>query len=223
MLRAASSLAEWARERGIAHDGAALFLEKNLPVASGIGGGSADAAATLRGLAQLWSLQVEKAALAEMAGRLGADVPACLEGSAAMMEGIGERITPVPELPPTALLLVNPRIALATPSVYRQFREEDVIAPAPRAKPIGPFADSKALIAALAETRNDLERVALRLCPDIGEVLSALKDSGADLARMSGSGATCFALFADPAAAAVAHASIGGSKRDWWVARSVLQ
>jgi 4-diphosphocytidyl-2-C-methyl-D-erythritol kinase len=202
--------------------GARLTLAKHLPVASGIGGGSADAAAALRGLVQLWNLPIDKAALADLAAGLGADVPACLEGKPALMEGIGERITPLGALQPVPLILVNPRIPLSTPAVYRQFREQGAIASGPRPKPAGPFAGTQDLIAHLAETQNDLEAAALQLCPDIGLILRALKDNGAAFARMSGSGATCFGLFSDDATAAAAARSLGQTQPRWWIAKSAI-
>jgi 4-diphosphocytidyl-2-C-methyl-D-erythritol kinase len=223
VLRAAGLLADWARAQGESLKGAALALEKNLPVASGIGGGSADAAAALRGLVRLWDLSIGNSALAEIAGRLGADVPACLEGRAALMEGIGERVTPLADLPAVPLLLVNPRIPLATPAVYRIFREQHAIATAARPKPAGPFGDMGALIAALKQTQNDLEPPAIALCPEIGRVLTALKESGAALARMSGSGASCFGLFTDRAKAAAAHKNLQAMAPHWWVAESAIQ
>jgi 4-diphosphocytidyl-2-C-methyl-D-erythritol kinase len=222
VLRAAQLLADWAAARGIKTSGARLTLEKQLPVASGIGGGSADAAATFKGLAALWRLPIDNAALRAMAAGLGADVPACVEGKAAMMEGIGERITPVGRLPPAPVVLVNPRIPLATPAVYRLFREECEIAPGPRRKPKGLWTDTRALIEELEGTENDLEPVAITLCPQIGHVLAALNKAGAGLARMSGSGATCFGLFADHATAAQAAARLRAASPDWWIAESAL-
>ena len=222
VLRAAHLLEDWARTHGMESAGAGLTLVKHLPVASGIGGGSADAAAALLGLAALWHMPIDRLALAALGSRLGADVPACVEGRASMMEGIGERITPVQPLPPLPVVLVNPRIPLATPAVYRHFREHERIDPTQRPKPAGPFADAAALFSALATTHNDLQPAAIALCPEIARVLAALRDTGAGLARMSGSGATSFGLFADKASAAAAAARIRAAEPGWWVAEGQL-
>ncbi|WP_135467588.1 4-(cytidine 5'-diphospho)-2-C-methyl-D-erythritol kinase [Crenalkalicoccus roseus] len=206
VLRAARALAAAA---GIAPQ-AALRLEKRLPVASGIGGGSADAAAALRALDRLWGLGLGAGALAEVAAGLGADVPVCLASRPARMGGVGEALLPAPALPPCGLLLVNPGVPLATPAVFRA-RSGPFSAPA--ALPEG-WADAAAMARDLAALGNDLEAPARALCPAVGEVLAALRAlPGCLLARMSGSGATCFALFADAAAAERAAAELPGA---WW-------
>ncbi|HEX3500608.1 MAG TPA: 4-(cytidine 5'-diphospho)-2-C-methyl-D-erythritol kinase [Stellaceae bacterium] len=211
VLRAASLLAA----RFGVSAGAALRLTKELPVASGIGGGSSDAAATLRALQELWAVRARPEELAVLASRLGADVPVCLLGRAAWLGGIGEALEPAPKLPPVAIVLVNPGIALSTPAVFKARR--------------GPFstpgrftampADAAGLAAALRARRNDLSQAAIALVPAIGDVLARLaKCDGALLARMSGSGATCFALFAEEAAARAAAARLAGAHPAWWVA-----
>jgi 4-diphosphocytidyl-2-C-methyl-D-erythritol kinase len=213
--------------------GARIVLEKHLPVASGIGGGSADAAATLRLLCRLWGLPLAAPpvaaargapapvalapaglapiALAPIALRLGADVPVCLASRAARMGGVGETLTAAPGLPPAGMVLVNPGVALATAAVFRA-RGAGFSAPAelPAAWP-----DAAAMANDLAKLRNDLQRPAIALCPEIGVVLSALVAvPGCLLARMSGSGATCFGLFPDgPAAEAAARAL---ARPGWW-------
>lgn len=208
VLRAARLLAE---AQGIVPR-AALALEKRLPVASGIGGGSADAAAALKALARLWGLGLDEAALMGLALRLGADVPICLGGRAAFVGGIGEELSAAPALPEAALLLVNPGSALATPAVFRA-REGAFSAPARFESAI---ADAASLAAVLAERRNDLTPPAQALCPAIGTVLAALAAApGCRLARMSGSGATCFGLFDDAAAAARAAPAL--ARPGWWV------
>jgi 4-diphosphocytidyl-2-C-methyl-D-erythritol kinase len=223
VLKAARRLADWAAAHDHPVSGARLELQKILPVASGIGGGSADAAAALVALTQLWQLPIGADALREIAQNLGADVPACVAREAALIEGIGERLSPVPALPAIPVLLVNPGVALPTPSVYRAFRESGVIEPGPRPKPIGPWGDVAALSAALAQTRNDLEAAAIALCPPIARVLHALDAAGALFWRMSGSGATCFGLFADPVAATVAAARLKEDEPGWWVLSSTLR
>jgi 4-diphosphocytidyl-2-C-methyl-D-erythritol kinase len=206
VLRAARLLAEAA---GIAPR-AALVLDKRLPVASGIGGGSADAAAALRLLDRAWGLRSPPARLLALAAALGADVPVCLADAPARMGGVGEVLQAAPSMPRCGLLLANPRLPLATPAVFRA-RSGGFSAPA--ALP-GAWPDAAALAADLAGCGNDLEAAAIGLCPPIAEVLAALRAlPGCLLARMSGSGATCFALFADAAAAATAAAAL---PQAWW-------
>ena len=187
--------------------GAALTLEKNLPVASGIGGGSADAAAALRVLSALWGVTADLPALAL---QLGADVPVCLASRASRMQGIGERLAPAPALPEFGMVLVNPGVAVPTPAVFKARRGGFSPPPAlPEA-----WADVDAMVADLAACTNDLQDAAIGIAPVIGEVLSVLAAlPGAKLARMSGSGATCFAIFETPAAAAAAAAQMPES---WW-------
>jgi len=197
---------------------AALTLTKNLPVASGIGGGSSDAAATLKALAALWRLEPGTVDLAAIAQTLGADVPVCLGARAAWLGGIGEMVEPAPGLPPIAALLVNPGTALSTPAVFKA-RRGAFSAPARFAMP----ADATALAVLLAQRRNDLTNAAIALVPVIGEVLDRLASlEGALLARMSGSGATCFALFAAADAAAAAAARLSAEQPGWWVAAGRL-
>jgi 4-diphosphocytidyl-2-C-methyl-D-erythritol kinase len=193
----------------------ALHLTKNLPVASGIGGGSADAAACLRGLARLWDIDPGDPIVLGVAAGLGADIPVCVQGRAAYMGGIGTEIALAPELPPAGLVLVNPGIGLSTPAVYRA-RQGGF---SPPARFDAPPADAAALAALLAERNNDLTDAAVSLVPEIATVLGAI---GADktclLARMSGSGATCFGLYADVDAASAAGALLKRDHPGWWVA-----
>jgi 4-diphosphocytidyl-2-C-methyl-D-erythritol kinase len=207
VLRAARALAA---EAGVTA-GARLVLEKRLPVASGIGGGSADAAATLRVLCRLWRLTPPAAALARLATTLGADVPVCLAGRTARMGGIGERLESAPPLPGCGVVLVNPGIAVETAEVFRArqgaWSESATLLPA--------WDDAAAMAADLAQLRNDLEPAAVTLRPVIGDVLADLAATpGCLLARMSGSGATCFALYADSAAARLAAGRI--ERPEWW-------
>lgn len=208
VLRAGRALAA---ANGIAPRGA-LRLGKNLPVASGIGGGSADAAAALRLLARLWDVPDDPAALANIALDLGADVPVCLASRPARMSGIGEVLGPAPMLPSYGLVLVNPGVPVATPAVFRA-RSGPFSAPA--ALPSG-WRDATDMSASLAGLSNDLEAPAISLCPPVSEVLSALREVPTCLlARMSGSGATCFGLFADEASARAASARL--ARPGWWV------
>lgn len=189
---------------------ARLTLTKVLPVASGIGGGSADAAAALRVLAPLWGI-APGSWLTAIAERLGADVPVCLESHPARMGGVGEILTPAPEIPPCGLVLVNPGVPVATVDVFRA-RTGGFSAPA--TLPAG-WANVAAMAAALAQLRNDLEPAAVSLCPLIGTALKALRKSpGCLLARMSGSGATCFGLFATLAEAQAVAATLACP--GWW-------
>jgi 4-diphosphocytidyl-2-C-methyl-D-erythritol kinase len=211
VLRAARLLAD---HTGMAR-GAALRLEKNLPVAAGIGGGSSDAAATLRLLAALWQLSIGEEALAGLGARLGADLPVCLYGRAAWVGGIGEQIEPAPDLPEAGILLANPRRELPTAAVFAArtgpFYEAGRFAPMP--------SDAAGLARALMARRNDLTEAAIGLVPEIGAVLARLaRLPGALLARMSGSGATCFALFPDRSAAHQAHATLAAAEPQWWCA-----
>jgi 4-diphosphocytidyl-2-C-methyl-D-erythritol kinase len=207
VLRAARALAAAA---GVTA-GARLVLDKHLPVASGVGGGSADAAAALRLLCRLWDVAPGAAELAGLAAGLGADVPACLESRAVRMGGIGERLSPAPALPSCGLVLVNPGVAVATAEVFRARRGawSD-----PAALPAG-WDDAAAMAADLAELRNDLEPAARALRPVIEAVLAALRAThGCLLARMSGSGATCFGLYPDAASARRALGAV--SRPGWW-------
>lgn len=204
VLRAARALAA---EAGIAARGA-IRLTKNLPIASGIGGGSADAAAALRLLATAWNVPPASPALAVS---LGADVPVCLASRTARMQGIGDILLPAPKLPPCGLVLVNPGVAVATPAVFKA-RTPGFSAVADLT---AGWDDAEAMAADLAALANDLEPPAIRLAPAIGEVLAALRRTGALLARMSGSGATCFALYPDIATAAKAADAVAWP--GWWV------
>ncbi len=190
--------------------GARLRLEKNLPVAAGIGGGSADAAAALRLLDRLWGLGFGADRMAAVGAALGADVPVCVSSRPARMAGVGGYLSPAPVLPECGLLLANPGAALATPAVFRAragaFSE-------PAALPAR-WADAAAMARDLQGLRNDLEAPAAALCPPVGEALAALRAlPGCLLARMSGSGATCFGLFADAAAAERAAVLLPAA---WW-------
>jgi 4-diphosphocytidyl-2-C-methyl-D-erythritol kinase len=213
VLRAARALAA---RHAIAPE-AALTLHKELPVASGIGGGSSDAAAALRALAALWRRPLER--VDALAVALGADVPVCLAGCPARVGGIGERLEPVPALPPLGIVLANPRRELPTAAVFRARQGE--FSPVPGPAEIA--SDPEALFALLGRCRNDLTGAALTLMPPIAALLDRLAAlPGARLARMSGSGATCFALFADRAAAGRAAAALARDEPRWWVRAGAL-
>ena len=207
VLRAARALA---MEAGRVPTGA-LTLEKHIPVASGIGGGSADAAAALRLLSRAWGLNLDEGVLNRIAAGLGADVPVCLHARPLRMRGIGERLTPAPVLPSCGLMLVNPGVPLATASVFRAraagFSREAVL-PAV-------WANATDMARDLAALANDLEAPAISLVPVIRDVLDTITTlPGCLLARMSGSGATCFGLFASPEMARLAAARL--DQPGWW-------
>lgn len=209
VLRAARLLAEEAGRT----PAAALTLEKNLPVAAGIGGGSADAAATLRALVRLWDLEIPPDRLMALGLRLGADVPACLLGQPCRLSGIGETLSPLPSLPALPVLLVNPGVPLSTPAVFRA-RDGGFGAAAPAILPAEPVA----LLDFLRAQRNDLTEAALSLVPQIGTALDRLESlPGCLLARLSGSGPTCFALMHDTESAETGAAALQTAQPGWWV------
>ena len=198
---------------------AAISLTKRLPVAAGIGGGSADGAAALRGLCRLWGLSADQATLEAIGLRLGADLPVCLRGQPTRMAGIGERLEAAPALPPAWLLLVNPRVAVPTPAVFKA-RQGPFSEPSPLTE--SP-ADAAALARALQTRPNDLTAPAVALAPVIGTVLAAIAaQPDCLLARMSGSGATCFGLFAEQPGAAAAAAAVAQAEPGWWVTAAPL-
>lgn len=198
VLRAARALAK----QGDVGTGAALTLVKSLPVASGIGGGSADAAAALRLLNRLWFVDYDVEQLAGLAGELGADVPACVESRSALGRGRGDELLAVEAIAAgTPLLLVNPGVRVATADVFKRWKGRD----------------GGALPRDWRDGRNDLQEPALAIAPGIGRVLETLaRQPGALWPRMSGSGATCFALFDSEAARDEAAARIGAEQPGWW-------
>ncbi|MBV8939790.1 MAG: 4-(cytidine 5'-diphospho)-2-C-methyl-D-erythritol kinase [Alphaproteobacteria bacterium] len=210
VVRAAEALRRAAHVR----QGAALTLEKRLPVAAGIGGGSADAAATLRLLPRLWKKAIDEQTLQSAAAALGSDVPACLLGRSCMMEEKGEQLTPL-RLPFTLpLVLVNPGVPVATAEVFARVRPpyREILPHPPR------FQTAEALVAWLGPLANDLEPPALALHPVIADALAALRaQEGCMLWRMCGSGATCVGIFSDAAAARAAEQRLSGVAPRWWV------
>lgn len=211
VLRAARALMQ---ASGRPLPGAHLSLTKNLPVASGLGGGSADAAAALRLLALLWQVRLAPSAWQRLALSLGADMPVCLSGRVARMGGIGEELGPAPVLPEVALVLINPLLPLATAEVFGRLGRR-WSGPAPELPARVP--DLAALLRLLETRRNDLEAPACEIVPAVADVLAHLYRAGALLARMSGSGATCFGLFADREAAVRAAAEIAARESGWWI------
>lgn len=202
-------------------------LVKRLPIASGIGGGSADAAAALRLLARLNELPPDAPALYAAAARIGADVPVCLAARTRVMQGIGERLGPPLRLPRLFALLVNPGVAVETASVFRNLGlASGQMAAQPASAAAASWqshASAPAVIAALAATGNDLETPARGAAPVIAELLAELSIlPGCRLARMSGSGATCFALFDDCRTSAAAARALARRQPGWWIKPTVL-
>lgn len=195
------------------HSAGSFRLVKNLPVASGIGGGSADAAAALRLVAGEGALNCDAKAI-------GADVPVCMASQARMMRGVGEALGPVLDLPALYAVLVNPRVSVATADVFRALglKPGDTHDDSPH-----PTMGSD-VIAMLAQARNDLEKPAIAVAPVIADVLAALRmRSGLHLARMSGSGATCFGLFSDRQSAVNASRALRAAHPGWWVHATIVR
>ncbi|MDR3424402.1 MAG: 4-(cytidine 5'-diphospho)-2-C-methyl-D-erythritol kinase [Alphaproteobacteria bacterium] len=211
VVKAARSLAELT---GQALD-AQLVLVKKLPVASGIGGGSSDAAAALRALAKHWGLAQDDPRLMQAAARHGQDVGVCLRVGNIYVTATG--VLPAPKLPRADIVLVNPGKGLATPAVYAEYRNGgDAFSPLARLEQTPETLDE--LVAALRIRGNDLYAPACRLMPEIAEIVTALESfDECLLARMSGSGATCFGLFPDATAAKSAAAQIRAARPHWWV------
>ena len=187
----------------------AFDLVKNLPVSSGMGGGSADAAAALRLLRAY--IDLPEAQWHELAAHLGADVPVCRLSKTAHMTGIGEQVRALPALGDIDAILVNPNLAVSTAQIFKNF---DASSPQDTPRPQKP---SGTLLARALDGRNDLQAVAIDLCPPIADVLSAISAQNACmLTRMTGSGATCFGLFPDAASAQIAAKAIANAQPDWW-------
>ena len=210
VLKAARRLADVA---GSSEVGASIVLTKNLPVASGIGGGSADAAAELRGLSRLWALDVPEDEMQELALSLGADVPMCLTGKPLRASGIGDALETL-IMPSLSIILVNPNVPVSTPEIFAELDRKDN-------EPMGAMPHSRSeteWLDAMREWRNDLQVPAMRQAPEIAACLAMLERSGADLVRMSGSGATCFGLFGSDGEADRASQAISLAQPHWWVA-----
>jgi 4-diphosphocytidyl-2-C-methyl-D-erythritol kinase len=217
VIRALRALGEAA---GIGEPRLAVQLDKRLPIAAGLGGGSSDAGAALKLARDALGLPLNDAALAEIAGAIGADGPMCLFAAAAWAEGRGEVLTPEPRLPPLPAILVNPGVPSPTGAVYRAYDR----GPARGADRPGPPPDWSvaSVVDWLAAQRNDLEAPAVALAPAIAQALAAVAASPARLTRMSGSGATVFGLFDSEADAHAAAAALRRAHPAWWVQAVVL-
>lgn len=187
----------------------AIHLEKNLPVASGIGGGSADAAATLRGLCRQWSVAPSTVKLDQIGVKLGADVPMCLASQPLIARGIGEEIETVDDMPLLHLVLVNPLKGVSTPEIFKRLISKNN-------PPLCERADLD-WISFINQCRNDLAMPARDVLPEIGEAHTLLAEAGAALVRMSGSGATCFGIFETMADATLAMESLRQKRPNWYI------
>lgn len=211
--RARDHLRQQAQGAGHAAPPVSIHLLKNLPVASGIGGGSADAAACLRGLMRLWDLPEHILEPSDMAASLGADIPMCMLSKPLVARGIGENTEKADWMPALPVVLVNPLMPIATPEVFAALAKKDN-APMTLEPPFGGTND---LISMLRNTRNDLEAPAQALAPVIGEVMAALDECEPQFRRMSGSGATCFAIFDTEDTARLAGEALRDTYPGWWV------
>ena len=213
VLRGVRALVKAAPDVAVGH----FDLQKSLPIAGGVGGGSADAAAALRLVEKLNPSRCGRAMLETAARTTGADVSVCLEGRPRMMRGAGEILGAQLALPPLAAVLVNPRVAVPTKDVFAALGVTHVARETDGAEPQG-LDDPHALLDFLAANPNDLERPALQVAPSIGDVLAALaRQEGCQMARMSGSGATCFGLFVGPGHAHAAAERLAAATPGWWV------
>jgi len=214
VYKAAQALAQ---EYGCTPNGQ-IRLEKNLPVASGMGGGSSDAATTLRGLCRLWGLPEETGRLERLAASLGADVPACLYRRAVWIEGIGEKMMRMQDMPDMHLVLVTPAVATPTPEVFARFARRFSGRYSPPIKFTGRRKTMQEWIADLRLYRNDLTDAAIEVSPDIRTALAAIASTpNCHIARLSGSGATCFGLYDTPGAALAAVNKLRQEHPHWWI------
>ena len=196
-----------------------IALEKNLPAAAGLGGGSSDAAAALLALTRLWRLPAGMNELQDIGLALGADLPMCLERRPLVARGVGEQLQPLPQVPALPMVLANPGVGVSTPAVFGALARRDN----PPLPEVPRFPDSVAVAAWLAGTRNDLTEPALACASPIADALDALDRQGAMLARMSGSGATCFGLFREMADAEQAATQLSAERPDWFVVATIAQ
>jgi 4-diphosphocytidyl-2-C-methyl-D-erythritol kinase len=190
-----------------------ITLEKNVPVASGLGGGSSDAATTLLGLASAWHLATNKRELAQLGPALGADVPMCVAAKPLVASGIGEKIAMVPDFPELSLVLVNPGVPVPTANVFRALKSYEH----PGLPALPHQLSLTSLVDWLGRTRNDLESAARSIAPEIDDTLHELGLTGSLVARMSGSGATCFGLFENDRQAQGAARHIMRERPGWFV------
>ncbi|MGY5778783.1 4-(cytidine 5'-diphospho)-2-C-methyl-D-erythritol kinase [Rhizobium sp. LEGMi135b] len=213
VLKARDLLRQAANSAGFDAPAAHIHLEKNLPIASGIGGGSADAAATLRGLMRLWHLKLPEDTLKTITLKLGADVPMCLASQPLVARGIGEAIDLLPSFPSFPMVLGNPLVGVSTADVFRRLSRKDnppLLFPSQMPQGPGEWIDT------IRTLRNDLEPPARSICGEIAILSSLIESKSPIMTRMSGSGATCFGIFADIEQATEAAASLHRQKPDWY-------
>ena len=212
-MMAALRLKQAASARGLATSGAHIHLLKRLPIAAGIGGGSADAAATLRALNNLWNLSLTNTDLECIGTSLGADVPVCIAHKSTQITGIGTELDQISDFPNLHMVLANPNVAISTPKVFEKLENRENL-------PLAAFPvvnDNELWLSWIKSTRNDLQKAATSLSPDIERVITTLLNNGAKLARMSGSGATCFGIFANASEAQGAAKKLRALHPNWWV------
>ncbi len=221
VLKAKRAVASWL---GVEISGA-FRLHKHIPVAAGLGGGSSDAAAAIRALLRAHGGAADASAFVGRSASIGADVPVCLHNGAAWMCGLGERVTPIAGMPPLPAILVNPRIKLSTADVFRTLKAPPLPARASEAPPALPaLANAKDAAAYASQGRNDLEAPAIALEPAVDAVLATIRRlDGCLLARLSGSGPTCFGLFPSQEAAARAAHEVAAADPQWWVQATTLR
>lgn len=219
IIKARNALANFALSKGITVSPVSLTCEKNLPLASGLGGGSADAAATLRLLKKLWQLNITDADLIATALKLGADIPMCLQSTPLIAKGIGDEIEEVSGLPQFSLVIANPLVEVSTPEIFSKLKS--------KSNPHFDHAEIPnnldAFVALLARYRNDLQSPAIETAPKIAQCLDALSSAEPLFHRMSGSGASCFAIFEDLTSAQNACDSIKQQNPDWFVTATPLK
>jgi 4-diphosphocytidyl-2-C-methyl-D-erythritol kinase len=213
VIRARDAVRQWALHASLATPPVHIHLEKNLPVASGIGGGSADAAAALRGLDKLWQLGIPRQDLLAMGLLLGADVPMCIESGPLAARGIGEDIVLIDDFPELFLLLVNPLVEVSTPEVFRRLASRENL---PLVLP-EEGAPLEQWLGTLAASRNDLQSTAESIEPKITEALELIRSADPMLARMSGSGATCFGVYRTQTGLDRAWAKLEAMRPEWYL------
>lgn len=219
IIKARDALAKYATDNGMEVKPVSLICEKNLPVASGLGGGSADAAAALNLLIKLWELEISERKLTEIALGLGADVPMCIKSEPLIAKGIGEDIKSVQPFPKCYMVLANPRVAVSTPVIFKALKtkQNGVLNSKPK------FNGFQELLATIKANRNDLQEPATEHCPEIAECLNALLKTKPACARMSGSGASCFALYDNEDNAHAAAQTIISDHPNWFVRPTFLR
>lgn len=219
VMRAVRALQEVAPDAYPVH----ITLTKRIPIGAGIGGGSSNAATVLRALIDMWNVVVDEGVLSALCKKIGADVPVCFVGLTSYFTGIGEIITPLKKpMPHAYLLMVNPGFEVLTKDIFSE-RKNAPWSSSVRPFPQG-FSDMEALVAFLSICSNDLEPHAESLTPEVGEIIQQITmQDGCRLARMSGSGATCFGLFASEAEAMAGLGKISEVRPDWWMAVSAIR